>query len=273
MLNEWAVPFESGTELDWGRPDFGRRLLREHLDQRHDGASRPTRAVDQHVRRLRALLPRPPATVLDAGCGPGFYSVRLAAAGYGVTGVDVNPAAVRYARQHVPAEARGRLRFECARLESLQMTGAGFDAAMLIYYVLEAFAPRVQPRVLRRIAAAMRPGGTLIVEMRLRPDQLPGRLSWWQVVSQSLLADRRHLLIGDSIYDQRRHTFVLREVAVFDDGTVQSQQTSCWLCPWERIPRLFARGGFVVESMFDGWTAQPGTALSECLLVVARRLP
>lgn len=272
-LDEWPVPFDPRFELDWGRPDYGRRLLREHLDQRHEGASRTTRTIDQQVRRLRALLPRPPASVLDAGCGPGLYAVRLAAAGYDVTGVDVNPAAVRYARQHIPAELRDRLRYERTELSALRAPRAKADAAILIYYVLEGFPARTQPRVLRRIAASMHAGGTLIAELRLRPDQLPGRLSWWQVVSESLLADRRHLLMGDSTYDQRRHTYVLREVAVFDDGGVASQQTTSWLCPWDRIAGLFTRGGFAVDTVYDGWTAERGSALSETLLVVARRLP
>ena len=272
-LDEWPVPFDPRWELDWGRPDYGRRLLREHLDQAHDGASRRLRIVEHHVRRLRRLLPRPPATVLDAGCGPGLYAVRLAQAGYDVTGVDVNAAAVRHARHNVPAAVRGRLRFQRDELTSLPVAAAPFDAALLIYYVLEAFPARTQPRVLRRIAASMRAGATLIVEMRLRPDQLPGRISWWEVVSQSLFGERRHLLIGDSTYDHRRNTFVLREIAVFDDGTTLAQQTSAWLCPFEHITSLFRRGGFAVHAMFDGWTAETGTALSETLLVVARRLP
>lgn len=267
------MPFDPRWELDWGRPVYGRRLLREHLDQSHEGASRPLRTIDQHVRRLRALLPRPPASVLDAGCGPGLYAVRLAAAGYDVTGVDVNPAALRHARQHVPAALRGRLRFRRAGLEALPVPRTPVDAAILIYYVLEGFDSRTQRAVLRRIAASLPPGGTLIAELRLRPDQLPGRISWWQVVAESLLADRRHLLLGDSTYDQRRHTFVLREVAVLDGGRVESRQTTSWLCPWERIPTLFGRGGFAVEAMFDGWSRERGTALSESLLVVARRLP
>ena len=225
------------------------------------------------MRRLRRLLPAPPATVLDAGCGPGLYAGRLAAAGYDVTGVDVNPAALRHARAGAAAHPGGRMRFQKAELQSLPQPRTPYDAALLIYYVLEAFPAREQPVVLRRIANALRPGGTVVVEMRLQPDQLPGRICWWDVVDRSVLSDRRHLLLGDGTYDRRRHTYVLREIALFDDGTVSGQQTSAWLCPFDRLPSLFRRGGFAVESIFDGWSADPGTQLSESLLVVARRLP
>ena len=199
-LAEWPVPFDPAWELDWSRPDYGRRLLREHLDQTHDGASRRLALVDQHVRRLRRLLPAPPARVLDAGSGPGLYASRLAAAGYDVTGVDVNPSAIRHARAEAAsaahsARARGRLRFQRGELATLEPPREPYDAAILVYYVLEAFPAREQPRILRRIAASLRDGGTAIVEMRLRPDQLPGRICWWDVVDSSVLSDRRHLLL------------------------------------------------------------------------------
>ena len=272
-LAEWPAPFDPRWELDWSRPDYSRRLLREHLDQTHDGATRRVPSVDQHVRRLRRLLPAPPARLLDAACGPGLYAVRLAGRGYDVSGVDVSPAALRHARG-LAASTRlhgGAARFRRADLRALQPPRRPYDAAILIYYVLEAFPAREQPRVLRRLAATLRPGGRLIVEMRLQPDQPPGRIGWWDIVPRSLLSDRPHLLISDSTYDRRRHTYVLREIAVFDDGRLDAQQTSGWLCPYDRIPSLFRRGGFEVEAIFDGWTTAHGTPLSESLLVTARR--
>ncbi len=272
QLETWPRAFDSGAELDWGDPTVSRRLLAEHLDQAHDGASRRAALIDSHVRRLRRLMPRPPALILDAGCGPGLYATRLAALGFDVTGVDVSPAALRHARREAARQRpSGRARFLTADLRHAELPG-GFDAALLIYFVLEAFPRLDQARVLRRVAAALRPGGLLVAELRLRPDQPPGRSSWWEVVDRSVLSDRRHLLLGDAHWEPRAHTYVLREVAVFDDGSVAAQQTSGWLCPHPAIPALFERGGFQVRRMYDEWTAEPATALSETVLVVARRL-
>ncbi|HVC04690.1 MAG TPA: hypothetical protein VND88_08425, partial [Candidatus Acidoferrales bacterium] len=75
---------------------------------------------------------------------------------------------------------------------------------------------------------------------------------------------------GDSVYDQRRHTYVLRDVAVFDDGTVSVRQTSAWLCPFGSIPALFGRGGLRVVAIYEGWTREAGSPASESVLVVAR---
>ncbi len=266
------MPFDPGAELDWGRPEYARRLLREHLDQSHDGASRRQSVVAAQLRRLRRLIPPAPARILDAGCGPGLYAVPLARLGYDVTGLDVSAAALRHARG-LARETRlpGRARFVKGDLRDVVLPEAGFDAAILVYFVLEAFTRPEQAKVLARLAASLAPNGALIVEMRLRPDQPPGRIDWWDVVPNSLLSDKRHLLLGDAVYDQRRHTYVLREVAVFDDGSVAARQTSGWLCPFASIPRLFAKAGLPEVTMFDGWSSSTAHALSDSILVVARR--
>jgi SAM-dependent methyltransferase len=270
-LPEKLTPFDPDVELDWGKPEYGRRLLREHLDQSHDSASRREAAVNAMVGRIARILPSPPARVLDAGCGPGLYAERLAALGHNVLGVDVDTAALRYARARLRRRRlRGSVRYQRADLRDLALSRDGFDAALLIYYVLEAFARGDQPRVLQRIAAGMKPGGVVIAELRLRPDQPPGRTTWWDVVASSVLSDHRHLLLGDAAYDPNRNTYVFREVAVFDDGRVTMQQTSAWMCPYDDIAGLFAKAGLRVDAIYDGWSRRRATALSETVLVVAR---
>ncbi|HUZ68077.1 MAG TPA: class I SAM-dependent methyltransferase [Candidatus Saccharimonadales bacterium] len=268
----WPIPFDPAYELDWGEPEFARRLLREHLDQSHDGASRRATIIARHVRRLRRLIPAPPSRILDAGCGPGLYAVELARLGHRVTGVDVSAPALRHARSLVrDAKPSGSAAFLRADLRDVALAPGTFDAALLVYYVIEAFPRAIQPLVLTRLANALGSDGVLIAEMRLRPQQPPGRLEWWDAVPSSLLSDRGHLLLGDSVYDQRRHTYVLRDVAVFDNGTVSIRQTSAWMCPFGSIPRLFQRGGLRVVAMYDGWTGETGSPASESVLVVARR--
>src|SRR5579864_2352827 len=129
----WPVPFDTGTELDWGRPEYARRLLREHLDQTHDGASRRRSVIAGQVRRLRRLLPATPARILDAGCGPGLYAVPLAALGHDVTGVDVSTPAIRHARGLArDTHLLGTARFVAGDLRDVALPAGRFDAALLV---------------------------------------------------------------------------------------------------------------------------------------------
>jgi SAM-dependent methyltransferase len=270
-LETWPRAFDPRVELDWSDPAVSRRLLREHLDQTHDGASRRVTVIDKHVRRLLRLLPRAPAHVLDAACGPGLYSVRLARAGLDVTALDAGPAVIAHARRL--AREHGVSDHVNARVGDLRHMNDSdrFDGAVLIYHVLESFPRREQAGVLRRLALALRKSAPLIVEMRLRPDQPDGRISSWEVVGESLLSDRRHLLLVDTVHDRARNTYVLRETAVFDDGRAEVQQTSSALTRFDAIPALFARAGLRVNAIYDGWTRFRGSSLSETVLVVARR--
>jgi 2-polyprenyl-3-methyl-5-hydroxy-6-metoxy-1,4-benzoquinol methylase len=270
-LELWPRPFDPEGELDWGDPDISRRLLREHLDPRHDSASRRPQLIERHVARLCRLLPPAPARVLDAACGPGLYAVPLAERGYDVTGVDIGPAVIRHAKGLARRRrVAPRCHFATGDLREADL-GDGYDAVMLIYHVLEAFPRREQARLLRRLHDAVVPGGRVIVEMRTGSDHPDGRLSSWDVAEWSLLADRRHLLLSDSTYDAHTMTFVLRETAVFDDGSTAFQQTTSQLTPLERIPALFERAGLRIRAVYDGWTPHRAVPGVRSVLVVASR--
>src|SRR5215813_10286502 len=91
------VPVRLGARLPWGDPGFSARMLAEHLDQRHDLASRRTAVIDAQAEWLTALV-APGGRVLDLGCGPGGHLERLALHGHECVGLDVSPAAIAYAR-------------------------------------------------------------------------------------------------------------------------------------------------------------------------------
>ena len=276
-----ACPYVPGTVEAWNIPDpAGRPLeevrvirdsieahVRELVETKLDAIrSDPT----AHRVRLQRLLPQPPAQILDAACGPGLYAVPLAKVGYSVTGVDVGPAVIRHARGLAVAGGCGETcHFLRQSLLQLQVTQT-FDAAILIYNVLEGFPRRQQVQVLRRLRDLLRPRGVLIVEMRTHPDHPGGRMTSWDVAEYSLLSDRPHLLLTDSSYDPRSATYILRETAIFDDGRTAIQQTTSQLTTLAHVPRLFERAQLRVQAVYDGWTAQKATKNAESLLVVAR---
>lgn len=268
-LDAWPRPFDPDHELNWGDPVVSRRLLAEHLDTTHDGASRRPEKIASHIRRLRTLLPPPPTRVLDAACGPGLYAIPLAQAGYAVTGVDIGPAVIAHARE---LARRTAVDVDLQRADLRQLTSvAEFSAILLIYHVLESFPRREQVKVLRRLREALTADGLLLVEMRASPGQPPGRISSWDVVDRSLLSDEPHLLLTDTVWDDRARTFVLREIAVFDDGRTAAQQTTSRLCTLDDIPRLFERARLRVSACWDGWSRRRARADSEAIVVAARR--
>src|ERR1051326_2496797 len=66
------------ARLPWGDQEFSTRMLAEHLDDRHDMASRRGSLIDRHVAWLSTLAPHG-HRVLDLGCGwlpPGVITAR-----------------------------------------------------------------------------------------------------------------------------------------------------------------------------------------------------
>jgi hypothetical protein len=63
-------------------------MLREHLTQDHDAASRRDQTIDLQVAWLDALLEPTPSRILDFGCDPDLYAQRRARRAHRVHGID-----------------------------------------------------------------------------------------------------------------------------------------------------------------------------------------
>lgn len=91
-------PWAEGDNIPWNDPEFSRRMLKEHLSQAHDAASRRFEIIDRQVNCIHTtLLDRLPTTILNLCCGPGLYAERLARLGHTIHGIDYSPASIEYA--------------------------------------------------------------------------------------------------------------------------------------------------------------------------------
>ncbi|ADP80518.1 SAM-dependent methyltransferase [Pseudofrankia inefficax] len=142
--SDWDARY-AGTELVWGLP--------------------PNRFVAAELAQL------PAGRALDLACGEGRNAIWLASRGWHATGLDFSAAAIeRAARLAGEAGVADRTRFRVADViaEAEPETGgrsdlpaAGcFDAVIVAYLQIPALARRI---ALRRAAAWLAPGGTLLV--------------------------------------------------------------------------------------------------------------
>lgn len=113
--------------------------------------------VWKHGEDLIALLdPQPGERILDAGCGAGQLTARLAATGAEVTGIDNSPNMIEAARAACPNS-----RFLQADLTTFE-TAEPFDAIFsnaVLHWV------RPPEDAARRISAALKPGGRFVAEL------------------------------------------------------------------------------------------------------------
>jgi SAM-dependent methyltransferase len=104
-----------------------------------------------------------PGRALDAGCGEGADSIWLAGRGWQVTGVDISTVALDRAAAHAAAagpEIAGRIGWQQADLLDWDPGQDRYDLATAHYM---HFPPGSRDKAFRRLAAAVRPGGTLLI--------------------------------------------------------------------------------------------------------------
>lgn len=101
------------------------------------------------------LAPQPGEKILDLGCGTGELTQAIAARGAQVIGIDADPAMIAAARERFP-----QLAFQVADARQFTLpdpVDALFSNAAL-HWIAEPVA------VIERMAAALKPGGRLVVE-------------------------------------------------------------------------------------------------------------
>jgi SAM-dependent methyltransferase len=132
-----------------------------HWDARY--ASRERIWSGQPNRQLVAeAASLPPGRALDAGSGEGADALWLAERGWRVTAVDVSPVALARAAAHAAErgdEVASRIAWEHADVRTWSPQLAAYD---LVSAQFLHPAPDVRPQVVRRLAAAVAPGGVLL---------------------------------------------------------------------------------------------------------------
>jgi ubiquinone/menaquinone biosynthesis C-methylase UbiE len=141
------------------RYDFGVRLLSlGHIEK---------------VYELVAQLARGPE-VLDLGCGTGNLSLRLAARGFHVTGVDLSPEMLDLARKRAPSPAPVRW-LQTSALELIDhFPPESFDTICCVLLLSELSAPE-RSETLRQCRQLLRRDGQLIVADEVRAPTLARR--------------------------------------------------------------------------------------------------
>lgn len=195
-----AYSVDVWQKIPWNDPDFSRRMLREHLTQAHDAASRRAAIIERHIAWIHGIvLEAQPARVLDLGCGPGLYTARLAALGHTCTGIDFSPASVDYARANSPCEYR------LGDVREVEF-GGGYDLVMMIYGELNTFTVDDAQRIVERAYAALKPGGRLLLEPHTfaAVERIGHEPPSWYTAQSGLFSDQPYLCLNESYFEARR---------------------------------------------------------------------
>jgi len=266
------APWRDAARIPWSDPDFSRRMLREHLSQHHDAASRRSDRIDCHVTWIDAeVLGGHAGRVLDLGCGPGLYTERLAACGHSCVGVDCGPASIQYARERSVA-SRSACEYRQGDLLDADL-GSGYDAALLLFGEFNTFPRAEAERLVERAACALAPGGALVLELHpfeaVRAIGL--RTPSWRVAETSVFADSPHLQLTDCAWDDVARATAQR-FTVIDVATGMASEMHGSFQAWtdDELAAALEEAGLVDLRRHPG-LGEPADASPDLDVVVARR--
>jgi SAM-dependent methyltransferase len=119
------------------------------------------------VRFLEKIFPRPPAEMIEVGCGSAFVSLYFAKRGYTATCVDINPSILLQAESNFRREETGG-RFVCCDAEELPFASGEFDI-VTSFGLLEHF--KDPATAIREMVRVIKPNGLFF------GDIVPARFS------------------------------------------------------------------------------------------------
>ena len=230
-------------------------MLKEHLSQDHNSASRRIEIVHKQVDYIDGLFNgKKSARALDLACGPGLHALELARRGHSAFGIDFSPASIEWAQTYSTDESLS-CEFSHGDIRTTEF-GTGFDLAMLLFGEMNVFSIADFRIILRKAREALVDGGLLLLE----PHQ-PGvvRTNFelpptWTAHESGLFSDRPHLLLEEGFWHGDVQMAVKRWYVVDSEtGDVTAySQTTVDYSRFE-LAHLVEAEGFTVSEADDDW--------------------
>lgn len=267
------LPWEEGDNIPWNDPDFSRRMLKEHLSQEHNAASRTFDIIDQHVDWIHTqILGSKNLKILDLGCGPGLYCHRLSMLGHQCIGIDYSPASITHARKI--AEQSG---LNCTFIRAdLRETDYGndFDVVMQIYGEINVFKPLHASKILDKAYQSLKPGGILLLE----PHTFEAVRAWgtkppsWTSSSAGLFSSKPHLVLEEYFWNPSEKVTTNRYFVIeASTGDVIRYAQSVQAYTDKEYRTLLEQSGFTVIRFYPSLIGKPDPKQPQLIAILSTK--
>lgn len=207
----------------------------------------------------------PNSRILDLPCGVGRHSIELARRGHRVVAVDRTRAYLEEARASAAA-AGVEIEFVLEDMRTFRRGSGGFDVVLNLWTSFGYWAdPAEDDRVIGNFFAALRPGGTLLMEtssLEVVTKMFRDR-DWRQLESGELFLEERRV-VGDWSAIENRWVLIR-------GGEQKEIRFPLRLFTASSLKDLATRAGFVNVRCFGGLAGTPYDHKAERLVLVAEK--
>ena len=201
MFGEELKLFERSKSSIWTDEHISKELLKCHLDDFSDGASRKPEKREKILNFLRENI-KPRSKILDLGCGPGLIDFELGKMGHEILGVDFNIESINYASNNKKLE---NIEYKYKNYLTEKLDGK-YDVVLMIYCDFGALIPDEQKILLEKIHNLLKDDGIFIFDV-FKSSEIDD--------NKSIKSFKRwDFLTGDDFWNKEAYLF-LEETKVF----------------------------------------------------------
>jgi ubiquinone/menaquinone biosynthesis C-methylase UbiE len=214
------------------------------------------------------LLPLPPgARIVDVPCADGRIALRLAAAGYSVTGIDIAAGELELARRSAASQGV-EARFLAGDLRDLPEAGPA-DGLVSWGNSFGYLTPADTARSLAGMRRLLRPGGRLVLEsMTVAESLLPAGIE-----ERSEIAFGGIRMARVNRYDPARSRLETEYELTGEDGTVERTRAAHHVHTAGEVVRMLGAAGFGAVELRAGDGTVPYALGERRMIAVARADP
>jgi len=265
-------PFEFYTAADlWTDEYTSKQMLSYHLNQDVELSSRNLQFIDRSVEWIaNRFNVRAGTKIADFGCGPGFYTTRLAQRGADVTGIDFSQNSIGYAKK-IAAENNLKINYVVANYLDFEATDS-FDLIIMIMCDFCALSPPQRNKMLHKFYKMLAPGGSVLLDVHSlttfeqrkegsifernlldgfwSPDEYYGFLNTFKYDEQKLILDKY------TIIEVERTRTIYNWLQCFSHDDLKSEFQDC---------------GFKIDRLYSDVAGAPLDPASEVFAIVAQK--
>ncbi len=253
--------FERGDSVFWTDPYISEQILQAHLDPDTERASRRMTEIDASVHWMSGSIGLAPGDkVLDLGCGPGLYTMRMAQQGFDVTGVDQCIRSIQHARER--AQETG-IDVDYQVMDILDIPWhEKFDLVTMVYVDLGTFSDQERVRLFSAVSRCLRPGGRFLFDTRTPlSSDLRAPRDGWAVRESGFWRPSPYLLLDEVMCYPEEDVALEQYVVVEPEGMATLYRIWTRFYSSTRMDSLLESVGF---EPIGRWSDLKGTHWSEC---------